>query len=158
MTMIDTTDGRGHDLTRLMGGDVLASLAGAMGMSRQVTQTMLDLGVHTSQETARCLSECSQVDGELMRRLQEATFRWHSTWPQLMQDPVQWYLHSLEVQTTAARECFAALRKNAEAVSQTLQRMETSMEETTRALQKAVTDAAARTPDGLRKVESRRAA
>jgi hypothetical protein len=156
--MDDATYGKGHPAMQLMAGDVTESFAGAVGAAQEAVRAMMDLGTSTSQEATRSLVERSQVHMELARRFQEAAFRWQSMWPEMLRDPVQWYLHSLEEHTAVTRECFAAMRKDAEVISTSLQRMEASAAEASRVLQKTLTDAAGRVPDGFRRIEARRAA
>src|SRR5262245_38867112 len=93
-------------------------------LTQHVMQTVLDLEAHAGQETARCLSEQQRTDVDVLRELQEVAFRWQTTWPEMMRDPLRWYLHALEQNTTIAQKWFVAMRQNAEAMTQCLRRME----------------------------------
>jgi uncharacterized protein Yka (UPF0111/DUF47 family) len=128
------------------------------GMSQHVAHSLMEFGTSASREAASCFAEQSQVEMDLVRRLQEATSRWQSMWPELMRDPTQWYLKVLEAQTTVTRECLRAMRRNAEAFGKSLQRIEASAEEASRAVHKAFADSAGVAADGRREAESRRAA
>lgn len=141
-----------------MAGEATESLAVAGELTQHILHTVLELEANAGQEGARCLSEQYRADMDLARECQEAAFRWQATWPEMMRDPIRWYLHSLEVNAALTQKYLGAVRQNAEAVTQCLRRMETSAEEASRALQKAFKDAADRTPDTLAKWERHRAA
>ena len=123
-----------------MAEEATESLAAAGELTQHVVHTMLELEVHAGQEGARCLAEQYRIDIDMVRELQEVAVRWQTTWPEMMRDPMRWYLHALEQQAALTQKCLGAVRQNAEAVTQCLRRIETSTEEATHALQKAFKD------------------
>lgn len=145
------------EATRMV-GEATESLAVAGELAQHVLHTVLEFEVNAGQEGARCLSEQYRADVDLAREFQEAAVRWPATWPEMMRDPIRWYLHTLEQNTALTRRYLETLRQNAEAVTQCLRRMETSAEQAAHAMQKTFKDAADRTPDIWAKRELHRAA
>lgn len=141
-----------------MAEEATESLAVAGELTQHIFHTVLELEASAGQEGARCLAEQYRADMDLARECQEAAFRWQAAWPEMMRDPIRWYLHSLEENAALTRKCLEAMRQNTEAMTQCLRRMETSTEEASHALQKAFKDAADRTPDARAKGEWHRAA
>jgi len=141
-----------------MAEEATESFAVAGELTQHILHTVLELETSAGQEGARCLAEQYRADIDMAREVQEAAFRWQATWPEMMRDPMRWYLHALEENAALTRKYLGAVRQNAEAMTQCLRRMETSTEEASHALQKAFKDAADRTPDARAKGEWHRAA
>lgn len=141
-----------------MAEEATESFAVAGELTQHVLHTVLELEASAGQEGARCLAEQYRADIDVAREFQEAAFRWQATLPEMMRDPIRWYLHALEENAALTQKYLGAVRQNAEAMTQRLRRIETSVEEGSHALQKAFKDAADRTPDARAKWERHRAA
>jgi hypothetical protein len=150
-----------NDATRVAGQ--LASLGTeTLGVWADVSQhamrNMLELTSHSTQESARQLTELQRVNVDMFREMQAAMFRWNTTWPEMFRDPIRWYQHSLEESIEATQRLFEIGRRNAESKMQGYQRLESATQDTTKTIAEAFREAATKMQDVYARSDRLRAA
>jgi hypothetical protein len=150
-----------NDATRVAGQ--LASLGTeTLGVWADVTQhamrNMLELSSHSTQESARQMTDWQRVNVDMFREMQAAMFRWNTTWPEMFRDPIRWYQHSLEESIEATQRLFEIGRRNAESKMQGYQRLESATQDTTKTIAEAFREAATKMQDVYARSDRLRAA
>ncbi len=145
-----------------MAGHLVSIGTETLGVWADVTQNivhgMMDVSSRSSQEGARLFTELQQVGMDSLREMQTAAFRWQSAWPEAFRDPIRWYQRAAEESIGATRRSYGLGQRSAEAVTETLQRMQSSTEDATRTLQQAFRDAATKMQEVHERSERLRAA
>jgi hypothetical protein len=115
--------------------------------SQRVIRDVVELSAQATQEGARQITEWQQTNLDLLREVQAAAFRWSTLWPEFFRDPVHGYQRSLEESIDAAHRVFELTRRNAEALTQSCQRLERAADDTTRTLSEIFREATTRMQD-----------
>jgi hypothetical protein len=124
-----------------MGADVMVACADA---NQRVMRELMELWVGTARESARLYGELLQSSFTMLREVQAATLRYQVMWPEALRDPFGWYQKALEENIERTQKAFRALGGNAEVVSQSVERLQSSAEKAGRGIQEAFSDAAAK--------------
>jgi hypothetical protein len=151
----------GNDATRVAGQ--LASLGTeTLAVWADVTQNtmrnMFELSSHTTQESARQMTEWQRMNVDLLREMQAAAFRWTTIWPEALRDPIRCYQRSLEESIEGTQRLFDLGRRNAESIMQGYQRLGSATEDTTKTLGETFRDAASKMQDVYARSDRLRAA
>jgi hypothetical protein len=116
------------------------------------------LSAQATQEGARQLTEWQQTSLDLMRETQAAAFRWYTLWPEFFRDPIRGYQRSLEESIDATQRVFELTRRNAEALTQSCQRLERAAGDASRTLGETFREASTRMQDVYARSDRLRAA
>jgi hypothetical protein len=102
--------------------------------AQHVLRDILGLSAQATQEATRQFTGWQQTNLELMREVQGATFRLYTVWPEFFRDPIHGYRRSLQEWIEVTHRLFEMTRRNAEALSQSYQRLERAADTATRTL------------------------
>jgi hypothetical protein len=126
--------------------------------AQRALRDVAELSAQATQEGARQLTEWQQTHLDLLREAQNLAFRWSAVWPEFVRDPVRGYQRSLEEGLEATQHVFELTRRNAEAMTQSCQRLERAAADTSRTLGETFRDASTRMQDVYARAERVRAA
>jgi hypothetical protein len=90
--------------------------------------------------------------------MQAAASRWYMLWPEFFRDPIRGYQRSLEESIDATQRVFELTRRNAEALTQSCQRLERAAGDTSRTLAETFREASTRMQDVYARTDRLRAA
>jgi hypothetical protein len=127
-----------------IGADVMVAWADA---NQRVVRELMDLWIGTARESARLYGELLQSSFVTMREFQAAALRYQVMWPEAMRDPLGWYQKALEENMERTQKAFRAIGGNAEALSQSVERLQSSAEKAGRGIQEAFSEAATKVKD-----------
>jgi hypothetical protein len=126
--------------------------------TQHALRDVVELSAQATQEGARQLTEWQQTNLDLMRAAQAAAFRWYTLWPEFFRDPIRGYQRSLEESIDATQRVFELTRRNAEALTQSCQRLERAAGEASRTLGETFREASTRMQDVYARSDRLRAA
>ncbi|HXH84376.1 MAG TPA: hypothetical protein VNN07_15840 [Candidatus Tectomicrobia bacterium] len=148
--------------TARMAGQLAGLGTETLGVWTDLTQHtmrgLMDLSVQATQEQTRQWAEMQQTAFDMWREMQATAFRWQTAWPEAFRDPFRWYQRSLEEGVDSTQRLCGLARRNAEAMTQTFQRLESATQDATRMLQDTFKDAATRMQDVSARTDRVRAA
>jgi hypothetical protein len=127
-------------------------------VNQQVVHEMMELSTGAAQHGARLLADLQQANMQGLQDWQAGNLRWWAMWPEAFRDPVRCYQRMFEESLNGANRAFGLGQRNAEAVTQSFERMRSSADETARGLQEAFRDASHRMQDVFQRAERLRAA
>jgi hypothetical protein len=127
-------------------------------VNQQIAHDVMEMSSTAVVEGARLLSELQAANLEALREMQAAAFRWQTLWPEAFRDPIRWYQRAMEESIDTAHRTFGLSRRNAETMTQTFERMQSSAEEAARTLQDTFKAAASKMQDVYARTERLRAA
>ena len=126
--------------------------------TQHALRDVVELSAQATQESARQLTEWQQTNLDLMRETQAAAYRWFTLWPEFFRDPIRGYQRSLEESIDAAQRVFELTRRNAEALTQSCQRLERAAGDASRTLGETFREASTRMQDVYARSDRLRAA
>lgn len=115
--------------------------------NQRVLREMAELAAASAKEGVRLYAEMQQSMIEAMRDAQATALRWQATWQDAARDPMAWYQRTLTETVDGAQKAFRLVEGNAQAVSRSTERLQTSTEQAGRGIQDAMTSAAAKLKD-----------
>jgi hypothetical protein len=115
-------------VTRLAdrGAQTSAALAEA---NQRVLNEFMGLSIETLRESARIFMQMQQSALEMMRQAQAAALRAQMTWPEAFKDPMRWYQSVCQESMDGARKAFDAINGTSEAVTESVNRLQSSTEQ-----------------------------
>ena len=84
---------------------------------------------------------------EVMREGQAASLRAQMAWPEAVKDPMRWYQSVCQERMDGARKAFDAINATSEAVTESVNRLQSSAEQAGTNIEQALTSAASRMKD-----------
>ena len=122
-----------------MFGEVSGKTVEAMTMwaeaNQRVMRELVDLSVGAAKESVRLYSELQQGAIEAVRDTQASALKWQSGWPEAPKDPMQWYQRAIVDSVDHAQKFFRMLEGNAQAVTRSAERLQTSAEQAGKGIQ-----------------------
>ena len=122
-----------------MFGEVSGKTVEAMTMwaeaNQRVMRELVDLSVGAAKESVRLYSELQQGAIEAVRDTQASALKWQSGWPEAPKDPMQWYQRAIVESVDHAQKFFRMLEGNAQAVTRSAERLQTSAEQAGKGIQ-----------------------
>jgi hypothetical protein len=105
--------------------------------NQRVLRELAELSAATAKEGVRLYAELQQSGLEAMRDAQAAALRWQSTWQEAPRDPVAWYQRALTDGVESTQKWFRMLEGNAQAMTRTAERLQTTAEQTGKGIQES---------------------
>ena len=124
----------GEMFGEISGKTVEAMTAWAEANQRAMRE-LVDLSVGAAKESVRLYSELQQGAIEAVRDTQASALKWQSGWPEAPKDPMQWYQRAIVDSVDHAQKFFRMLEGNAQAVTRSEERLQTSAEQAGKGIQ-----------------------
>lgn len=150
-----------RDTTRVVGqlaGLGTETLTVWTDTAQHALRDVVELSAQATQESARQVTEWHQTNLDLMREMQTVAFRWSALWPEFVRDPIRGYQRSVEEAIDVTQRVFELTRRNAEALTQSCQRLERAASDTHRTLGETFREASTRMQDVYARTDRLRAA
>src|SRR3989442_5947165 len=97
--------------------------------NQRVLREMVEFGATSAKEGVRLYAELQQSAIEALRDSQAAALRWQTAWQDGGKDPVQLYQKALAEGVENAQKAFKVLETQAQAVTPSAERLQTSAEQ-----------------------------
>lgn len=108
--------------------------------NQRVLRELAELSAATAKEGVRLYAELQQSGLEAMRDAQATALRWQSTWPEAPRDPLAWYQRALTDGVESTQKWFRMLEGNAQAMTRTAERLQTTTEQTGKGIQESFSE------------------
>jgi hypothetical protein len=115
--------------------------------NQRVLRELAELSAATAKEGVRLYAELQQAGIEVVRDVQASALRWQATLQEAPRDPLAWYHRALTDSVESAQKWFRILEGNAQAVTRTAERLQTSAEQAGKGIQESFSDAMAKMKD-----------
>jgi hypothetical protein len=115
--------------------------------NQHVLNEFMGLSMETWQETARLFTRMQQSALEALREGQAAALRAQMAWPEMFKDPMRWYQSVCQESMDGARKAFDAINGTSEAVTESVNRLQSSAEQAGTSIERALTSCASRMKD-----------
>jgi hypothetical protein len=138
---------RAQEMFTQSSGKAVESLTVWADANQRVLREMAELSAATAKEGVRFYAEVQQTLVEAVREAQAAALRWQTTWPDASRDPMAWYQRTVTETVDGTQRAFRLAEGNAQALGRSTERLQTSTEQAGRAIQDAMTTAAAKLKD-----------
>jgi len=109
--------------------------------NQRVLRELAELSAATAKEGVRLYSELQQAGIEAVRDAQATAMSWQSAWQEAPRDPLAWYQRALTDSVENAQKWFRILEGNAQAVTRTAERLQTTAEQTGKSIQESFSEA-----------------
>src|SRR5213594_5074149 len=103
--------------------------------NQRVLGEIVEFSTATAKEGVRLYAELQQTAIEALRDSQAAALRWQTAWQDGGKDPVQLYQKALAEGVENAQKAFKVLETQAQAVTRSAERLQTSAEQAGKGLQ-----------------------
>lgn len=112
--------------------------------NQRVLGELAELSATTAKESVRLYAELQQSAIEALRDAQAATLRWQSAWQEASRDPFGWYQRALTEGVDQAQKAFRLLEGNAQAMTKSAERLQSTAEQVGKGIQETFTEAVAK--------------
>jgi hypothetical protein len=106
--------------------------------NQRVMRDLVDLSVGAAKESVRLYAELQQGAIEAVRESQASALKWQAGVQDAPKDPMQWYQKALVESVDGAQKFFRLLEGNAQAVTRSAERLQTSAEQAGKGIQETV--------------------
>lgn len=103
--------------------------------NQRVLRELAELSAATAKESVRLYAELQQSAIEAMREAQATALRWQVTLQDAPKDPMSWYQRALTDSVENAQKAFRMLEGNAQAVTKSAERLQTTAEQAGKGIQ-----------------------
>ena len=108
--------------------------------NQRVMRELSEVSEATAKEGVRLYAEMQQAYIEALRDAQAATLRWQSSWQDAPRDPLAWYQRALTDGVENTQKWFRILEGNAQAMTRTAERMQTTAEQAGKGIQESFSE------------------
>ena len=115
--------------------------------NQRVLNQLVELGTGAAKESVKLYAELQQTALDAFRESQAAALRWQSLWQEAPRDPVAWYQKTLADGIENAQKWFRLVEGNAQAVTRSAERLQSSTEQVGRGIQQTVSESVTRMKD-----------
>lgn len=115
--------------------------------NQRVLRELAELSATTAKEGVRLYAELQQSGLEALREAQASAMRWQSTWQEAPRDPLAWCHRALTDGVEQTQKWFRMLEGNAQAISRTAERLQTTAEQTGKGIQDSFSEAVTKMKD-----------
>jgi len=115
--------------------------------NQRVLRELAELSAATAKEGVRLYAELQQAGIVAARDAQATALRWQSAWQEAPRDPLAWYQRALTDSVENAQKWFRILEGNAQAVTRTAERLQTTAEQTGKGIQESFSEAVTKMRD-----------
>ena len=109
--------------------------------NQRVLRELAELSAATAKEGVRLYAELQQAGIEVVRDVQASALRWQTSLQDAPRDPLAWYQRALTETVEGAQKWFRMLEGNAQAVTRTAERLQTTAEQTGKGIQESFSEA-----------------
>jgi hypothetical protein len=109
--------------------------------NQRVLRELAELSAATAKEGVRLYAELQQAGIEAVRDAQASALRWQTAISEAPRDPLAWYQRALTDGVEAAQKWFQMLEGNAQAVTRTAERLQTTAEQAGKGIQESFSEA-----------------
>src|SRR5437660_4420413 len=128
-------------------GKVVETMTVWADANQRVLRELAELSAATAKEGVRLYAELQQAGIEAARDAQATALRWQSAWQEAPRDPLAWYQRALTDSVENAQKWFRILEGNAQAVTRTAERLQTTAEQTGKGIQESFSEAVTKMRD-----------
>lgn len=115
--------------------------------NQRVLHELAELSAATAKEGVRLFGELQQTGIETLRDAQASALRWQATWHEAPRDPLAWYQRALTDGVEHTQQWFRILEGNAQAVTRTAERLQSTAEQAGKDIQATLSDAMTKLKD-----------
>jgi hypothetical protein len=115
--------------------------------NQRFLREVAELSAATAKEGVRLYAELQQSGIEAVREAQAIALRWQTTWQEAPRDPLAWYQRALTDGVEHSQKWFRILEGNAQAVTRTAERLQTSAEQAGKGIQESFSDVVTKMKD-----------
>ena len=119
--------------------------------NRRVLGDLTELSIAAAKETNELLADLQRSSLDAFRDYQDAALRWHAMWPEALADPLRWYQKVLLESVDTAQRTIRLMGANARALSQAVDRMHATAEQTGQRVQETLSTSASRAREAVRR-------
>ena len=119
-------------------GKAVEAMAMWAEANQRVMRELVDLSVGAAKESVRLYAELQQGAIETIRESQASALKWQASVQAAPKDPMQWYQKALVESVDGAQKFFRLLEGNAQAVTRSAERLQTSAEQAGKGIQETV--------------------
>jgi hypothetical protein len=117
------------------------------GANQRVLRELAELSAATATEGVRLFGELQQTGIETLRDAQASALRWQATWHEAPRDPLAWYQRALTDGVEHAQTWFRILEGNAQSMTRSAERLQTTAEQAGKGIQATLSDAVTKMKD-----------
>jgi hypothetical protein len=130
-------------------GRAVAEMAGIGGetavvwadANQRAMRELFELTAGTAKEGARLCGEMQQSAIDALREMQTTALRWNTIWPEMFRDPFRCYQRMVMDSVDCAQRSFRLMAASADAMTQSVDRLQQSAEEAGKGIQETFTSA-----------------
>jgi hypothetical protein len=115
--------------------------------NQRFLREVAELSAVTAKEGVRLYAELQQSGIEAVREAQAIALRWQTTWQDAPRDPLAWYQRALTDSVEHSQKWFRMLEGNAQAVTRTAERLQTSAEQAGKGIQESFSEVVTKMKD-----------
>jgi hypothetical protein len=115
--------------------------------NQRVLRQMAELSAATAKEGVRLYAELQQAGIEALREAHATALHWQSAWQEAPRDPVAWYQRTVTDGVEHTQKWFRMLEGNAQAVTRTAERLQTTAEQAGKGIQESFSETATKLKD-----------
>ena len=115
--------------------------------NHRVLNEFMGLSMETWQESTRIFTRMWQSALEVMGEGHAAALRAQMAWPEVVKDPMRWYQSVCQESMDGARKAFDAINGTSAAVTESVNRLQSSAEQAGTSIEQALTSCASRMKD-----------
>ena len=115
--------------------------------NQRVLHEMVEFGAASAKEGVRLYAELQQSAMEALPNSQATALRWQTAWQDGAKDPVQLYQKAVAEGVENAQKAFKVLETQAQAVTRSAERLQTSAEQAGKGIQETYTAVVAKMKD-----------
>jgi hypothetical protein len=115
--------------------------------NQRVLRELAELSAATAKEGVRLYAELQQSGLEALREAQASAMRWQSTWQEAPRDPLAWCHRALTDGVEQTQKWFRLLEGNAQAITRTAERRQTTAEQTGKGIQESFSEVVTKMKD-----------
>ena len=115
--------------------------------NQRILREMAELSATTAKEGIRLYAELQQAGIEALRDAQATALRWQSSWQEAPRDPLAWYQRALTDGVEHTQKWFRMLEGNAQAVTRTAERLQTTAEQAGKGIQESFSETVTKMKD-----------
>ena len=108
--------------------------------NQRLLRELAELSAVTAKEGVRLFGELQQSGLDALRSAQATTLRWQSIWQESPRDPLAWYHRAVADGVEQTQKWFRMFEGNAQAVTRTAERLQTTAEQTGKGIQTTLSD------------------
>jgi hypothetical protein len=144
---MDNRNHRAQEMFTQSAGKAVETLTVWADANQRVLRELAELSAATAKEGVRLYAELQQSGLEAVREAQATAMRWQATWQEAPRDPLAWYQRALTDGVEHTQKWFRLVEGNAQAVTRTAERLQSTAEQTGKGIQESISEAVTKMKD-----------